>query len=107
MTDITEPPKRCPACQSAFITETLDSWICADCGKTKPSSVTLKENGLYRDEEGSYYIVTEYINHGDCITFTLVNSDNPDDIDADAFDLTDSEWNTTVNQLGLTETPCQ
>lgn len=30
-----ETPETCPACKSTFITETLNGWICADCGATK------------------------------------------------------------------------
>jgi len=103
MTERSETPIRCPACQSSFVTETLESWICADCGKTKPSSVPLKNGCLYQDEDGDYYTVTDYKNHGGSITFTLINSEDPDDVTADSFDLTDSEWATTVNQLGLKE----
>jgi ribosomal protein L37AE/L43A len=35
-------PSRCPACDSGFVTETLNSWICADCGATKESPVSRK-----------------------------------------------------------------
>lgn len=35
-------PSDCPACNSAFVTETLYSWMCADCGATKESPVSRK-----------------------------------------------------------------
>lgn len=30
-------PSHCPACNSSFVTETLYSWMCADCGATEES----------------------------------------------------------------------
>lgn len=39
-----EPPRTCPACKGSFVTETLYSWICADCGATKESP-TSREKG--------------------------------------------------------------
>ena len=38
-----ETPKKCPACQSSMVTETLRSWICADCGATRESSTSRKK----------------------------------------------------------------
>lgn len=35
--DRDDTPDQCPACQGNFVTETLYSWICADCGATKES----------------------------------------------------------------------
>lgn len=35
MTNRKGTPKACPACKGNFITETLYSWVCADCGATK------------------------------------------------------------------------
>jgi ribosomal protein L37AE/L43A len=32
-------PEKCPACKSSFVTDSLYSWICADCGATKESPV--------------------------------------------------------------------
>ena len=103
MTDREDTPKKCPSCKGLFITETLYSWVCADCGMVKPSDVIIRDGGLYQDDEGSYYTITEYTNQDDCITFTLVNLDDPDNIDAEAFELSDSDWPTIVNQLSLTE----
>ena len=37
MSDREDTPKSCPACKGSFVTETLYSWICADCGATKES----------------------------------------------------------------------
>lgn len=35
MSDHNDKPNKCPACKSTYITGTLSSWICADCGATK------------------------------------------------------------------------
>ena len=43
MSDREDTPKECPACNSGFVTETLSSWICADCGATKESPVSKKK----------------------------------------------------------------
>lgn len=32
-------PKECPACQGKFIMDTLNGWLCADCGATDESPV--------------------------------------------------------------------
>jgi ribosomal protein S27AE len=32
-------PNKCPACGGTAVTETLYSWLCADCGATKESPV--------------------------------------------------------------------
>mgnify|MGYP001172975947 CR=1 FL=1 len=41
--------KSCPVCSGSFITETLSSWICADCGATKESTAKKKDNKLTSD----------------------------------------------------------
>lgn len=33
-----ESPNECPVCKSSFVTTTLQSWICADCGATEEDS---------------------------------------------------------------------
>jgi predicted RNA-binding Zn-ribbon protein involved in translation (DUF1610 family) len=38
MSDREGTPKKCPACNGGFVTETLSSWVCADCGATKESA---------------------------------------------------------------------
>ena len=37
MSDREDTPKKCPAFKGSFVTETLSSWICSDCGATKES----------------------------------------------------------------------
>jgi predicted RNA-binding Zn-ribbon protein involved in translation (DUF1610 family) len=45
MSDRKDTPKKCPACNSSFVTETLYSWVCADCGATKEKPVQRKDKG--------------------------------------------------------------
>lgn len=42
MSDRKDTPIKCPACGSSFVTETLHSWICSDCGVTKESPTSKK-----------------------------------------------------------------
>jgi len=43
MSDRKDTPKACPACKGGFVTETLSSWVCSDCGATKESPESRKK----------------------------------------------------------------
>lgn len=45
MSEREDTPKKCPVCNGNFITETLDGWVCADCGATKEKPVKRKDKG--------------------------------------------------------------
>ena len=66
------------------------------------SDLKLPQEGIYQSSCGDIFCVANltYV-EDDFYTFELIESDDPEDIDAIATDLSLDEWTSVVKKLGL------